>query len=193
MLYDLSTDKIQKIQINEGIVVLNLNSANKNVLGPTRGGAEFVVTPTIQDIEFDGRRGKTKGMQLKDSEDISLKINTLDCSQETLALAIPNSTVNASTKEIMQGDFGFIKDENYIDSISVITKTLDNKYKILEVKNAMHEGAFTFKAVDKNQNEHNLEFLGHYTMTEDNKEKIWRVYETDTNPLSATQTQASAK
>ena len=65
MLVVLSENDKKKIQIDEGIVVVDYGETNEKVLGPTRGGVEFVVTPSIRDIEFDGRKGKTKGMQLK--------------------------------------------------------------------------------------------------------------------------------
>lgn len=185
MLVDLTQDQISKIQIDEGVVVLNLGEENETILGPTRGGAEFVATPSIRDIEFDGRKGKTVGMQVKDGEDVSLKINTLCCSQENLALAIPNSTPKSEDGNVIeQGDFGIIKAENYLKNVAVITKMLDGTFKILVVKNAMHEGAFNFKTASKSENEHSLEFLGHYNAL-NSSEKMWSVKDSATNPLVA--------
>lgn len=181
-LVELTQDKIKKIQIDEGIVVLNLGETDEYVLGPTRGGAEVTITPTIRDIEFDGRRGKTKGMQLKDEESVSVKVASLDCSQKSLALAFPNAEINSTTSKIEQGDFGLITDESYAKNVAVITKTLDNKFKIVKVKNPMNEGAFGFKAVSKSENEHNLEFIGHYEYTNAD-EKIWSIEDSDTNPI----------
>lgn len=185
MLVDLTQDQINKIQIDEGVVVLNFGEENEKILGPTRGGAEFVATPSIRDIEFDGRKGKTAGMQVKDGEDVSLKINTLCCSQENLALAIPNATPKSEEGNLIeQGDFGVIKAENYLMNIAVVTKMLDGTFKILVVKNAMHEGAFNFKTASKSENEHSLEFLGHYNAL-NSSEKMWSVKDSATNPLVA--------
>ncbi len=181
-LVNLTQGQIDKIQIDEGIVVIDMGEISEKALGPTRGGAELTITPSIRDIEFDGRVGKTKGMQVKDGEDVSLKINTLDCSQETLALAIPNATVDPTTKKITQGNFGLIPSTNYLKNVAVITKTLDGKFKILKVMNPMHEGAFGFKANSKSENEHNLEFLGHYNVL-NAEEKIYIIEDSDTNPL----------
>lgn len=182
MLVNLTQNDINKIQIDEGIVVLDYGETSEKVLAPTRGGAEFTATPSIRDIEFDGRKGKTKGMQVKDGEDVSLKINTLCCSQENLALAIPGATVDPTSKKITPGDFGVISASAYLKNVAVVTKMLDGTFKILVVKNAMHEGAFGFKANSKSENEHNLEFLGHYDATND--EKIWYVEDSATNPLA---------
>lgn len=183
-IVNLSTSNVQKIQIDEGIVVVNYGEAGEMVLGPTRGGAEFTATPSIRDIEFDGRKGKTKGMQVKDGEDVSLKISTLCCSLDYLKLAIPGATVNSSTNTLTPGKFGVVENGNYLNNVAVVTKMLDGTFTILTVKNAMHEGAFTYKGVSKNENEHSLEFLGHYDATDSTEECCWNVQTSATNPLA---------
>lgn len=180
-LLNLTQGQINKIQIDEGIVVVDYGETSEKVLGPTRGGAEFTATPSIRDIEYDGRKGKTAGMQVKDGEDVALKIAVLDCSQETLALAIPSSVV--TNGKIEQSDFGVIPTTAYLKNVAVITKMLDGTYKILTVKKPMHEGPFTFKTASKSENEHSLEFLGHYNAL-DIDEKMWSVEDSATNPLT---------
>lgn len=183
-LVNLTQGQMNKIQIDEGIVVVNFGETDEKILGPTRGGAEFVATPSIRDIEFDGKRGKTAGMQVKDGEDVSLKINTLDCSQETLALAMPGTVPATTTLKIEQSAFGVIPLISYLKNVAVVTKMLDGTFKILKVMNPMHEGAFTFKANSKSENEHNLEFLGHYSAL-NLDEKIYSIEDSATNPLVA--------
>ena len=181
-LVKLTEGQTEKIQIDEGLVVLNLGEEDEMLLGPTRGGVEFTSTPSIRDIEYDGRVGKTAGLQVKDAEDVTLKVITLNCSQEILAMAIPNAVINKDTGKIEQGDFGVIPKEKYIKKISVITKTLDNKFKILNVRNLLHESAFNFKTVQKAENEHNLEMIAHYDYT-DTSIKLWDIADSDTNPI----------
>lgn len=182
-LVNLSTTDIQKIQIDEGIVVINYGETNEKVLGPTRGGAEFTATPSIRDIEFDGRKGKSKGLQVKDGEDVSLKISTLCCSLENLKLAIPGATINSST--LTPGAFGVIASSNYLTNVAVVTKMLDGTFTIIKVNNAMHEGALSYKGVSKNENEHSLEFLGHYDPTSASEECCWEIQTSATNPLAS--------
>ena len=182
-LVNLSTDDKKKIQIDEGIVVIDMGEPTEKVLGPTRGGAEFTATPSIRDIEFDGRKGKSKGMQIKDGEDVSVKIKSLCCSLESLKLAIPGATIDTSKKELTPGGFGVIPDTAYLKNVAVITKMLDNTYTIIKVSNPMHEGAFGYKGVQKAENEHNLEFLGHYDPTSSSEENIWKITTSETNPL----------
>lgn len=183
-LVNLSTNEIKKIQIDEGIVVVNYGETNEKVLGPTRGGAEFTATPTIRDIEFDGRKGKSKGLQVKDGEDVTLKVVSLCCSLEYLKMAIPGGTIDASSKKITPGKFGVIDSSAYISNVAVITKMLDGTYTTIKVKNAMHEGAFGYKGVSKSENEHNLEFIGHYDPTDSSEETIWEIETSETNPIA---------
>lgn len=183
-LTNLSTANVNKIQIDEGIVVVNYGETGEQVLGPTRGGAEFTATPSIRDIEFDGRKGKTKGMQVKDGEDVSLKISTLCCSLDYLKLAIPGATINSSTNALTPGKFGVIESESYLKNVAVITKMLDGTFTILKIKNPMHEGALSYKGVSKSENEHSLEFLGHYDYSDSTEECIWNIETSSTNPLA---------
>ena len=82
MLKVFTENDTKKIQIDEGIVVLNLGKDNELILGPTRGGVEMTITPEIRDIEFDGKRGKTAGMQVIDGEDATIKVCLLYTSPE---------------------------------------------------------------------------------------------------------------
>lgn len=181
-LVNLSNNNIQKIQIDEGIVVINLGEEDQIILGPTRGGVEFTATPSIRDIEFDGRKGKSKGLQVKDGEDVTLKVACLCCSLENLKLAIPGATI--ASDKITPGNFGVISTEAYLKSVAAVTKMIDGTYTIIKVANPMHEGAFTYKGSSKSENEHNLEFVGHYNPTDNVESCIWEVITSSTNPLS---------
>ena len=183
-LVNLSTNDVNKIQIDEGIVVVNFGKSGERIIGPTRGGAEFTSTPSIRDIEFDGRKGKTKGMQVKDGEDVTLKISTLCCSLENLKLAIPGATINSSANTLTPGEFGVVNPSNYLDNVAVVTKLIDGTFTVIILNNPMHEGAFSYKGVSKSENEHSLEFIGHYDYTDSTEECIWNIETFTTNPLA---------
>lgn len=182
MLRVFTENDVKKIQIDEGIVVLNLGQEDELILGPTRGGVEMTITPEVRDIEFDGRRGKTAGMQTIDGEDATIKVVSLCCSQDVLLKALPNAVLDDETKEIKQGDFGVISQSKYIKTIDVITQLLDKTYKILTFNYGLHEGAFTYKAVSKAENEHNLEFIPHYTI--DDASRLYKIKDSETCPIT---------
>lgn len=182
MLRVFTENDTKKIQIDEGIVVFNLGKSNEKIVGPTRGGVEVTITPTIRDIEFDGRRGKTVGMQVIDEENATVKVISLCCSQELLEKALPNAKLSTSDSIITQGDFGVISKDKYIETIDVITQMLDGTYKVLTFNYGLHESAFTYKAVSKSENEHNLEFIPHYTINDSSK--LYSIKETTTCPIT---------
>lgn len=181
MLRVFTENDTKKIQIDEGIVVFNLGKESELIVGPTRGGVEMTITPTIRDIEFDGRRGKTAGMQVIDEEDATIKVVSLCCSQELLARGLPNSKLDNETGVITQGDFGAIAKSKYLETIDIITSMLDGTFKILTFYYGLHEGAFTYKAAPKAENEHNLEIIPHYTI--DDTSKLYKISDSATCPI----------
>lgn len=181
MLKVFNENDTKKIQIDEGIVAINLGKPTQRVLGPTRGGAEVTITPVIRDIEFDGRRGKTAGMQVKDEEDATIKVTSLCCSQDDLMYGLPNA-VKDNNGVITQGDFGPIKKDQYLETIDVITQMLDGTFKILSFNYGLHEGAFTYKAAPKAENEYNLELIPHYTI--DDSSRLYSIKDSVTNPVA---------
>ena len=100
----LTQANINKIQIDEGYLVLDYGLTTELPLGPIRGGGEFAVKTKLRDIEFDGRKGKSKGMQVVEEIEASLKVSTLVCSQDILALALPDSNYPAS-EMVTNGSF----------------------------------------------------------------------------------------
>lgn len=182
MVTNLTTQQIENIQIDEGLIFLNYGESDERFLAPTRGGGEFVATITVRDIEFDGRRGKTKGAQLIEEQGASLKVTTLDMSQENLVLAIPNCVIESDDgKTIKNPRTGVIKDESYLKNVTMFAKTIGGKFKKISIYNAMHETGFTAKAVQKAEGELALEFLAHYPNS-DLDGDLWAVEEISKAP-----------
>ena len=182
-MQNLTKVEVEKIQIEESVNFINFGLETERLLGVTRGGSEFTVTNTVRDIEFDGRRGKTKGLQAIESQEAKLKITTICSSQENIALAIPGCEVtDEDGKTIIQnGDNFVIPEDDYLDNITSFAKTLDGKYKKITIRNAMHEGAFTSKAQQKAEGEVAFEFDAHFNPY-DTTEKIWRIEDIDAMP-----------
>lgn len=169
---NLTQAQVNKIQIDEGLIYIDYGTANERKLAPTRGGGEFTATQTIRDIEFDGRVGKTAGMQVIESQEASLKVNTLCCSQKELQLALPGCRVSGS------GDAAVIKNAKagvmsaavgssvYCSNVTMFAKLMDGKFKKITIFNPANEGALSIKAVQKAENELALEIYAHYTISD---------------------------
>jgi len=179
MVTNLTTKQIESIQIDEGVIYLDYGLETQRLLAPTRGGGEFAATVTVRDIEFDGRHGKTTGTQVIEEQGASLKVTTLDMSQENLALAVPTCEIASdSGKTIKNPATGVIGTSSYFSNVTMFCKTIGGEYKKIVIYNAMHETGVTVKAVQKAEGELALEFIAHYPHT-DLDGDLWKVTEVD--------------
>lgn len=167
----------ENIQIDYGIIYTNYGETDKALLGPSKGGGEFAVDVKIRDIEFDGARGKEKGLQVVESVDASLKVSVKDTSIKTLALAMPWATLSgAGTVEspyeltCENANVGAIADTSYLKNVTMFAKTIKGDYRQITLYNAMHEGKFSFKAATKGEAEIELEFNAHWDPLDDTKD-----------------------
>lgn len=182
-----SKAQLDKIQTNFGIVYADYGETSERKLGPTRGGATFEATATLRDIEYDGRQGKTKGLQTIDFIDAKLMIPTLSISIDDLKLILPQAVVSGiSPNEVLTIDdtsLGIIPDEDYLKNITMFAKTVDGKFKKITLFNAMNEAPMSLAAVDKAEGVVNLEIFAHWEVDEDdvnNVNKLYTVEEVDT-------------
>lgn len=184
MITSLTTAQIQSIQIDEGVVYINYGESDQVFLAPCRGGGEFSATATVRDIEFDGRHGKTAGMQVIEDQAASLKVTTLSLTQENLAMAIPTAVVatgqNANSA-VVNPPTGYIPPANYLKNVTMFCKTIGNKYKKITLFNPLHEGGINVKAVQKAEGELALEFMAHYAHT-DLDGTLWKIEELSSLP-----------
>lgn len=180
MITNLTQGQIDKIQIDAGVVYVNYGETDEKMLGPTRGGSEFTVTPTVRDIEFDGRRGKEKGMQVIEELNATLKVTTLNADQETLKMALIDSTVDNDA--IVSGVVGLIPTAKYLKNITMFAKLIDGTFKKITIYNAITEGEFTFSTQPKAEGEYELTFNACWDPLDITK-IIYKVEDVETFPV----------
>lgn len=187
---NLTKKDIENIQIDESLIFLDYGEETERFLAPTRGGGEFVAGIVVRDIDFDGKNGKTAGMQVIEEQNASIKVTTLCMSQENLALAVPGSEISTADGNAVENPAsGVIPIESYLKNITMFAKLMSGKFKKITIKNAMHETGFTSKAQQKAEGELAYEFHAHYPYNELNgKGKLWRVEDITTIPTIPTDT-----
>ncbi len=190
----INTTEVQKIQIDHGIVYVDYGETSQRLLAPTRGGGEFKATVTVRDIEFDGRNGKTAGMQVIEENAASLAVTLLGMTQENLRLAIPGAKAAAddTTGAIKNPKVGIIADDKYWKNIVMFAKTLDGKYKKITIFNPMSEGELSIKTQHKAEGELGIELVAHYTL-DDLDGDLWEVVDAETMEAAAAQAAAAAE
>ncbi len=168
----LTQEHIENIQIDYGIVYANYGETDEAQLGPTRGGGEFAATATIRDIEFDGSKGKTKGMQTVDDITARLNVTQLNTSMDTLKMALPFAKYDEATGKLSVGkdSIGIIPDEAYLKNITMFAKTVKGEYKKITLYNAMSENGLTLAAAPKAEGTIALNVFAHWDEVDDTKD-----------------------
>ena len=185
---NLTQNEIEKIQIDEGVLVINYGETDERPLAPCRGGGEFTATANVRDIDFDGKNGKTAGLQPIEEQAASLKVTVINMSQENLKLAMPYCRFEDDT--IKNPKMGIVATENYLKNVTMFAKLIDGKYKKITIYNAMHEGGISTKAVQKAEGELALEFHAHYG-TDDLDGDLWSIEEVNAFEMRKAVTKAN--
>lgn len=163
----LTQEQIENIQIDHGLIYANYGETDQRLIGPTRGGAQFVATKTIRDIEYDGRMGKTKGLQVVDEINAQLTFSLMDTSLQNLALAMPHADYDEVQKVISSGTGGLIPGTKYLKNITMFAKCAGGKYKKITLFNAMNEGDLTLNTQPKSEGLVPFEVYAHWDATSD--------------------------
>lgn len=178
-MINLTSTQLENIQINEGIVYANYGELTEKLIAPTRGGGEFVVTEVYRDIEFDGRKGKTKDMRAIEEINAMLKVTTLGVDQATIKLALTGS--GTSGDAITSGNVGLIASAKYLTNVTMFAKTTKGEYKKITIYSALADNDFSLNAQPKAEGEIELEFSAHWDATDDTK-LLYKIEDVTTFP-----------
>ena len=162
MINNLTTAQIENIQIDYGLVYLDYGEVTQVKLGPTKGGAEFTASKNIREIEYDGRLGKTKGMQVIDEINALLKVGLMDTTLATIGALMPHASYDAGTTKITNDTGGVLAASKYLTNITLFCKVIGGGYKKITLFNAMNEADFVLSAAPKAEGVINYEFYAHW-------------------------------
>lgn len=169
----LTPEQIESIPIDYGIIYTNYGESDQALLAPSRGGGDFTVAKSIRDIEYDGKVGKMKGMQIVEEINAQLNVTILDASMKRLSLAMPFAKLEgdgSTTPYSLTCDascLGVIPDSAYLKNIVMFCKTIKGKYKKITLHNPLNEGDFNLKAAPKGEGEIGLEIHAHWDSKDD--------------------------
>lgn len=157
-------EKVEKIQINEGIIYLDFGETSQKLLAPCRGGGEFTVERNIRDIDFDGKQGKTMGTRIIDEENANLKVTVLDISIETIKLALPGTTATAT--KISNKENGLIATTDYLKNVTMFAQVVGGGYKKITLYNAMADAGLKIAATPKSEGTIEMSFAAHWDISD---------------------------
>ncbi|GHV27598.1 hypothetical protein FACS18948_5240 [Clostridia bacterium] len=158
---NLTQTQIDNIILDAGILFANYGETGVREIGITKGGVEFNVTENVRQIEYDGRRGMTKGMEVVDSIDAYMKVTTLEASQANIMETLAAAT-NA-TSVITNSQAGVVPAAHYLKNVTVFGKQIGTtKYKKITLFNAGGAGGITVAMTDKAEAGIAIQFNAHW-------------------------------
>lgn len=163
----LTQNQIDNVQIDYGIIIINYGVSGERKLAPTKGGGEFSVKAKLRDIEYDGAKGKTKGMQVVEDIAATLSVSILDTSMDNIALSMPFADYTGGIVTAKGANIGAISNSAYLNNVTMFCKTMGGMYKKITLYNAMNEGDFKLAAKPKDEGEIKLEIEAHWDAIDD--------------------------
>ena len=163
----ITQEQIEAIQIDYGIVYLNYGEVGEKLLGPARGGGEFSVQASYRDIEFDGAKGKTKGMKVIEDLNAMLGVTLIDTSIDVLELAMPFVVRVGDVLTAASASVGIIPGAAYRKNVTMFVKLISGQYKKITLYNALSEKDFSLSAKPKGESEVALELSAHWDPSDD--------------------------
>ncbi len=156
----LTQSQIESIQVDYGIIYLDYGLATQELLGPTSGGGEVTIGKEMRDIEYDGARGKSKGMQVIDSTNASIKTAIKTTALDTLIKFMPHGSLSAGV--ISNAPIGVVDASKYLSNVTMFCKLISGGYKKITLNNVLNESDFVLSAAPKSEGTIELELHAHF-------------------------------
>lgn len=163
----ITQEQIEDIQIDYGILYENFGEVGENLLGATRGGGSFDVKAKYREIEFDGRKGSTKGMKVLEELDASLSVTLINTSIDTMHLAMPFLTRVGNVLTAKSSAVGVVPVSAYRKNLTMFAKLISGLYKKITLYNPMNQKDFSLAAKPKGEGEIGFDFAANWDPTDD--------------------------
>ena len=135
--------------------------ANK-ALGATRGGGTFTMTPTVRNIEVDGKRGEFVGSTINDGYACNMTGTFLEFHENTLTAMGGKLVTEGAKPNVKQIRFPTAFDEGmYIPSLVWVGDMGDGNVLLIDLKNALNTAGVSFTFTDKGEGTLPFTFVAH--------------------------------
>lgn len=109
-----------------------------SIVGATQGGSTITITPEFVDVEADGALVLVKGLKVKTGETAEMEINFLELSKDIIKSAVvgQDGTSADDTYDLIESKAD-IEEGDYFENIAFVGRTLEGKYIIVIMDNAL--------------------------------------------------------
>ena len=157
---DITRDDLPTYGLNEGEAI---------ELGATDGGISFDSNIDRNEIDFDGKAGRTKDMVRVDADGTNPEMSAelLELTQDNLERAVAGSVSEdiEGVTDFISVTSGEIKTEDYIGNVVCITTRSDGKPMFFEVRNCLVE-AFSIDTDHGDEGAYECTFQAHFDENE---------------------------
>lgn len=143
------------------LITTAIRGDETKTLGATRGGGTFTMTPTVRNIEVDGKRGEFVGSTINDGYTCNMTGTFLEFHENTLT-AMGGELVTGDKANVKQIRFPTAYDgKMYIKSLVWVGDMGDGKVLLIELKNALNTAGVSFTFTDKGEGTLPFTFVAH--------------------------------
>ena len=159
MASTVTTEQINNILLDTGVMYLDYGEVTERILAPTRGGGNFTVEQDVRIIERDGSLGKEKGLRRVITENAMMTVRFMDISPANLKMALAGSTLSSVT--VTSTQTGTIAASEYFTNITWIGTDMEGKNKVITLFNALSDNGLSMDFTDKDETVVEVSFAGH--------------------------------
>lgn len=163
------------ILLGEGAIYFNYGIETKEtVAGVTRGNGKFEKKTKWHEIDFNGKKGKTKGMTRKIGVDVKLTFGALELCPENLEKYYADVKVTSDESFDIATGKTDITEKDYLDNVAFVGKSKGGKDVIIVIKNALGDGDIEMAFKDDDEVVDKVEFSGTYDPEKEDEEP-WEI------------------
>jgi len=149
-----TANTLKNLLVDAGAIYKDYNLPTEALIGATSNGNEFDITPKTYDVKVDGLKGSVKGLTQIISTDVTLKVNMLEITTDTLKMALMADvdTTSDANYDIITGRTTIL-DTDYIENIALVGKISGSANPIVIIlKNALSSTGIKFSNKDSSSN-----------------------------------------
>lgn len=162
LFHGITANTVERIAIDAGAVYRDYGEDSEELIGATRGGAEFVIAREDREIEIDGPKGPVKGLKRTIRHTARLSFTLVEVSQQTLLDLTRGTAVSDGTHRLITPDNSIV-DSDYYTNIALVGEMMDTTDPIIvKILNGLFEGEITLTTDDQNEGELAVTVMGHY-------------------------------
>lgn len=160
--HGITTDTVKRYLIDSGAVYRDYDETGEELIGATRGGAEFVIEKEDREVEVDGPRGPVRGLKRTIRHTARLSFTLIEISQQTLLDLTRGTSVSDGTHRLITPDNDIVDGDYYTNIALVGEMAATSDPIVIKLLNSLVEGEITFTTDDQNEGEVAVTVMAHY-------------------------------